>query len=69
MEKDKKEFDWGAVLAAFGCGFPIYCALAPKWFRKELLEYTGKWIFFFFLLAIGYFLWGIIKDKRRRNNK
>jgi cytochrome b len=66
MEKDKKEFDWGAVLTAFGFGFPVYCALAPEWYRKDLLEYTGKWIGFFFLLAVCRLVWGIIKDKRHK---
>ena len=65
MENNKKEFDWYSVLVVFGFGFPIYCSLAHKWFRKELLEYTGKWIVFFFALGVIYFVWRLIKDKRK----
>jgi hypothetical protein len=66
MENEKKEFDWGAVLTAFGFGFPIYVALAPKWFRKELVEYTGKWVAFFIAIGAVYLIWGRIKDKRKK---
>ena len=68
MEK-KNGFDLHSVLTAFGIGFPLFIALAPKDFRGELLEYIGKWVGFFIALAVGYLVWGIIKDKRRHKKE
>lgn len=56
MGKEKDEFDFGAVLTAFGIGFPLYVSFAPKWFRKELVEYTGKWVVAIVVLGLIYVL-------------
>lgn len=67
--KEKREFNWGNILAIFGIGFPIYAIFAPKSIQKELLEYTGKLIGLLIALAVLYFVWGVIKDKQRHKNK
>ena len=69
MEDKKSGLDLYSILVAFGCGFPIYGSLAPKWFRKELFEYIGKWIAFFVALGVAYFVWGVIRDKLRSKKK
>lgn len=71
---NNKEVDGTTVGLVVGICFPIFLALAPKEIREELIDYAGKFIGVLFLIAVAWFVWGIIKDKRRhkrdmQNNK
>lgn len=75
MKKENNNgFDMHSVLAVFGFGCPIFIMLAPKEFRRDLLEYIGHWIVFWIVIAIVWFVWSIsvkdkIAEKRRRKEQ
>ena len=56
-DKDKSGLAWHEIFAVFGLLVPAYCICAPKRFREELIEYTGKFIGVIFLLGIVYLIY------------
>lgn len=70
MEKNDKEFDWSGLfsgIAVCGSALPFYLLFAPKWFREDLVEYTGKFIggviLFAVLMGILYVLYMLFLKK------
>ena len=66
--KDKEGLTWSELFAFFGITLPLYCILAPKWFRDDLIEYTGRFFIGFILtllaLSVLYFAYLLLlKDK------
>ena len=64
--EEKNGFDWEKALTIFGFGFPLILILAPSQVQKELIEYAGKLVAFFIGIGAIYFIWQIIKDKRKK---
>lgn len=74
MGKKNEDWDWTPAMIALGYGIPLFIMFAPKKYRRGLVDYAGKFVGVLFLVAIAWFAWGIIKDKRRhkrdmQNNK
>ncbi|MBQ5693887.1 MAG: hypothetical protein IIV71_01320 [Bacteroidaceae bacterium] len=65
--KDNKDLAWGEVFAFLGITLPLYCILAPKHFRNDLIEYTAKFlvgsILGLIILGVLYFVYLLIKDE------
>ena len=65
---EDKEKDKGSMGLVWGFGIPIFVALAPSEIRKELFEYTCKFVGIIALIVAGYMfipmIWEQIKKKK-----
>ena len=65
--EDKEKDNSGYTGLILGFGIPIFVALAPREIRKELFDYTCKFVGIIALIVAGYMfipmIWEQIKKK------